>query len=161
MSGKPLRIGELQHEVSETGKETLVKRELDLARVRVMPIRNEEDEKGLIKTFQRIRPDSEEGFPVATTHMIVVDNQIAGGFCLESPTVYWWMLPEKNTMRNSMSAWGCLETLMAQSGRDTYLIVCEDTSEYHKVLDKRLPKVIGNGNSANHHIFVRKIPNGF
>ena len=135
-----------------------MKRELDLTRVRVMPIRNEEDEKELIRTYRTMRPESGGGFPVATTHMIIVDKEIAGGFCLESPTVYWWMVPGRNTMRHSMSAFGCLETLMLQSGRESYLVVCEESSSYYKVLEKRLPRVMGEKDSSNWNIFIREIP---
>ncbi len=135
-----------------------MKRELDLTRVRVVPIRNEAEQAEMLNVYRTMRPDAHNGYPVATTHMIVIDNEVAGGFCLESPTVYWWMVPERNTMRHSMSAFGCLETLMLQSGRESYLVVCEESSSYYKVLEKRLPMVMGEEDSSNWNIFIREIP---
>jgi len=130
---------------------------LDLTRVRAMPLRSEEDQQRLIAAYQGGWPERKGMFPLGTTHAILVDGEMAGGFCLQSPTVYWWMIPAHASMRRSMEAFGCLETLMAESGVGTYIIACEESSPYHGLVSARLPKIGGEGGCESWNLFIREI----
>ena len=124
--------------------------------VRAKRLETKEDYETMVAAYQKAQ-GLEDVTPVYTTHGILVDGKISGGFCLQSPTVFWWMDPAVNTIRNSMSALGCLETLMLEKGVQGYLIVCEDTSEYHRLLEPRLKKVGGEGGSTTFNVFIRNM----
>ncbi len=127
---------------------------MNLTRVKARPLNTEEDYEKMIKVYQEIKPDT---MPVATTHVIEIDGKISGGFCLHSPTVYWWMVPERNSIRHSMSAFGCMETLMAQEGVKRYILAIEDSSPYLKMVDSRVEKIIGEENNDNWKLFLKEV----
>ena len=124
--------------------------------VRAKRLETPEDYEAMVAVYQKAQ-GLEDVTPVYTTHAILVNGKISGGFCLQSPSVYWWMDPEVNSIRNSMSALGCLESLMLESGVQGYLIVCEDTSEYHRLLEPRLKKVEGENGSTTFNVFLRNM----
>jgi len=122
----------------------------------VRPVRGDEDRKKLVRCFQEIRGSNAE-YPMFTSHMILNGEELIGGFALESPTIYWWMDPQKAKARHSVEAFCCMESLMADRGHRAYVIPCEETSPYYKMLESRLAPTHGAEQSEWFKLFIRDL----
>lgn len=107
--------------------------------VRVRPIESEEER---LKIYEEAANDGGR-HPLMPTHVILKNGEIAGAFCVTSPTVYWWAHTEKIKPRDSLMLWQSLDTVMSENGFDSYVLPCEPESPYFKLLDERLPRFQG------------------
>jgi hypothetical protein len=126
---------------------------MSLDHLRAEPLETKEQHKELLEQFQRTRTESST--PVHPTHVLRKEGRIIGSFCLGSPTVLLQMDREYCTKRDSLGMWSILESLMLENRITKYLILCEETSPFHSLLDKRLPRITGDKDSRDWHLFER------
>jgi len=78
----------------------------------------------------------EDGHAVLTpTHMILKDDEVIGAFGMDVRCVSWWMDEEKSGKRDNLAAYQVLEALMSERGASAYLVPCEESSPYHKMME--------------------------
>ena len=92
---------------------------------------------------------------IAPTHFVTKGGQVIGAFCLTSPTVYWWMHSQKASMKDSLLAYQSLDALMRHNRIDRYIMPCEPTSPYYKLLNNRC-NVLKSADGQDSTLFVNK-----
>ena len=127
---------------------------MSLGYLHAEPLETEEQYKELLEQFRRTRTESST--PVHPTHVLRKEGRIIGSFCIGSPTVHLQMDPEYCTRRDSLGMWSILESLMLENRILKYLILCEKTSPFHPVLDKRLDRISGEKNCEDWNLFERE-----
>ena len=70
------------------------------------------------------------------THAVIKNGVPIGAFCVDSPTVYWWMHSKDSNVLDSMQAMASLEALARQKGHKALVFPVEKASPYHKVMNK-------------------------
>jgi len=68
------------------------------------------------------------------SHYAIEDGVILGAFALEAPISGWWMHKEKAGRRQSLQMFDAMEALHADKGNLAYLMPCEDTSPFYKLM---------------------------
>jgi len=126
---------------------------MSLDHLRAEPLETKEQHKELLEQFRRTR--TEGSTPVFPTHVLRKEGRIIGSFCLGSPTVLLQMDKDLCTKRDSLGMWSILESLMLENRITKYLILCEETSPFHPLLDKRLDRIRGENNNEHWHLFER------
>ena len=102
---------------------------------KVWPIRTEEE----MKAVQEAAYEDEHRSLITPSHYMSKSGEIIGAFSVESPTVYWWMHTQKALKKDSMSALTALDAVMADHGFRQYIVPCEESSPYYKLLTNRCP----------------------
>ena len=71
------------------------------------------------------------------THFVCKKGTPIGAFSIVSPTVHWWMHTEKASVRDSRMAWQSMDTLMRNQKTPDYIVVCEESSPYYKLMTNK------------------------
>ena len=74
---------------------------------------------------------------IAPTHFVTKKGKPIGAFSIVSPTVHWWMDTQNATTRDSRLAWQSMDALMRDRIIDQYIVVCEESSPYYKLLTNK------------------------
>ena len=125
-----------------------------ITNLQIYPINTREN---LDKVMQAGRDDMRQ--LLYPTHAVVKNEEIVGAFCTSSPTVFWWMNPNKVTNRDSVIVFQSLVTLLNNNKTESYIIPCHPKSSYYPTLSKRVGDGLdiykGDGND-DWTIFLRK-----
>ena len=124
--------------------------------IHVKPVNTSEDFNAMVECYQKMKK-TDRLYPVYTTHTIWEEDKMIGGFALETPTIYWWMVPDMNTPRRSVNAFGCMESLLSEKGIEHDIMPCEESSPYYKMLESRLEPIKGEEGCIDWKLFVRTI----
>ena len=127
---------------------------MSLDHLRAEPLETQTQHQELLEQFRKTR--SASSTPVHPTHVLRKEGNIIGSFCISSPTVHLQMDKEICTPRDSLGMFSILESLMLENRIMKYLILCEQTSPFHALLDKRLERIKGEQNCTDWHLFERK-----
>ena len=101
--------------------------------IHIWPIKSDDDEREL----EEAAYDDGDRTLLGPTHMVCKEEKIIGAFCTASPTVHWWMDSRIASTRDSRMAFQSLDTLMREQGTPDYLVVCEESSPYYKLMTQK------------------------
>lgn len=123
--------------------------------LRAEPLETKAQWNELLKQFRKGRGIRSN--PVFPTHLLRKEGEVVGSFSVGSPTVHLQMDKEKCNWKDSLVMWSILESLMLENKIDKYVVACEPTSPFYKLLQKRLLKIKGEENCEEWHLFKRNI----
>ena len=123
--------------------------------LRAEPLETQEQWDELLEQFRKGRGIRSN--PVFPTHLLRKEGEVVGSFSVGSPTVHLQMDKEKCNWKDSLVMWSILESLMLENNISSYVIACDVTSPFHNLLEKRLPKIIGEKNCEEWHLFKRNL----
>ena len=123
--------------------------------LQIRPIQSEQER---LKIYEASKEDGNR-HPLFPTHVVTKHGEVVGAFCTWSPTVYWWMHTEKVGIRESVSIFQAMDTLMAEDNPGGYVLPCEPESPYFGLMSKRLPYFIGS-DGGDWRLFLNKYSKG-
>ena len=108
--------------------------------VRLVPIVTEEMRE---MVFEKARQNN-EGL-LDPTHAVFKKGEIIGVVSVQVHCSSWWMDTRKANIRDSISVFQCLDSLLLDRGILKYLMPCLDTSPYFKLMERvGFRKLLGN-----------------